>query len=89
MIHFDQLNVIAHHIHAIETGQTLWDNPTTWPDITNESVELGINKGMAIPWLTRQKVLQSKDTEAVQKSEWKQLNRYHLQGMFGDPCPDP
>jgi hypothetical protein len=28
-LHFDQLNVIAHHLHAINTGETLWKDPLT------------------------------------------------------------
>jgi hypothetical protein len=52
-LHFDQLTVIAHHLHAINTGETLWKDPLTWPPISDESLALAIRKGIALPKLSR------------------------------------
>ena len=32
ILHFDQLNIIAQHIHAIKTGTMEWNDPLVWPD---------------------------------------------------------
>ena len=88
-IHFDQLNVIAHHLHAIKTGETIWNDPLTWPPITDEALHLAIHKGLALPKLTRKKAQQLTEWPKFQDSEWSQLNKYEKQGMFGSPCPCP
>jgi len=75
-IHFDQLNVIAHHLHAIKTGETLWDDPLTWPPITDESIDLAILKGLAMPKLSRRKAKTLDEWPEFLKSEWNQLNKY-------------
>ena len=48
-LHFDQLNVIAHHLHHINTGEDLWLDKTTWPPVDDASITLAIMKGLAIP----------------------------------------
>jgi hypothetical protein len=88
-LNFDQLNVIAHHLHAINHGEDQWEDKSEWPPISDESVALAIFKGLAIPKLTRRKLLQSPAWDNFQKSEWKQLNAYHKQGMFGAPIEKP
>jgi hypothetical protein len=90
-LNFDQMNDIAHHLHAINHGEDQWEDKSDWPPISDESVALAIFKGLAIPKLTCRKLLQSPawwDT-FFQKSEWKQLNAYHKQGMFGAPIEKP
>jgi hypothetical protein len=37
-LQFDQLNVIAHHMHAIKTGENLWTDPLSWPTINDDSL---------------------------------------------------
>ena len=54
-LHFDQLNVIAHHLHSIKTGETIWNDPLSWPPISDESLDLAIQKGLALPKLSRRK----------------------------------
>lgn len=92
MLHFDQLNVIAHHLHHITTGEDPWKNHTDrtlWPDITDESIDIAINKGIAIPTLTRRKAQQQQNWSKFLSSEWTQLDKYDKQGMFGQPCAPP
>eukprot|EP00980_Cylindrotheca_fusiformis_P020335 scaffold7349_cov135-Cylindrotheca_fusiformis.AAC.1 len=90
---FDQLNVITHHLRAIHNGghTPSWDTKKhKWPPIRADDVEAVINKGVAMPKLTRRK-LQNNPAEwaEFQKSEYAQLDKYHKQGMFGTPVPRP
>ena len=63
-LHSAQLNVIAHHLHAIRTGDDQWqqkenirrtgDNDAyAWPPISAEAIEEAVIKGLAIPKLSR------------------------------------
>lgn len=88
-LHFDQMNVIAHHLHAITTGETLWNDPLTWPPISDESLALAIRKGIALPKLSRRRAQSLTEWPSFLKSEWSQLDKYEKQGMFGNPCPRP
>ena len=89
----DQLNVIAHHINAIQMMdnnhvskniyQELWPDKTEW---------LGTINSFNILKLTQQKIFSEESPETIDafvKSEWKQLNRYNQVGMFGKPCYPP
>jgi hypothetical protein len=88
-LQFDQMNVIAHHLHAIRTGETLWNDPLSWPPVSDEALELAIKKGIALPKLSRRKAKELQEWPEFLKSEWSQLNKYQKQGMFGEPCPRP
>jgi hypothetical protein len=88
-LHFDQLNVIAHHLHAINTGEALWKDPLTWPPISDESLALAIRKGIALPKLSRKRAQSLEEWPSFLKSEWSQRDKYEKQGMFGTPCPRP
>jgi hypothetical protein len=88
-LQFDQLNVIAHHLHTIRTGETLWDDPLSWPEITPAAIALAVMKGLALPKLTQRKAPHLEDWPKFEKSEWSQLDKYAAQGMFGKPCPQP
>ena len=88
-LHFDQLNVIAHHLNHISTGEDLWPNKGEWPPIDDASIALAIMKGLAIPKITRRKAMQSTSWPKFRKSEWKQLTTYDKQTMFGEPRPRP
>ena len=88
-LHFGQLNVIAHHLHAIQTGETIWDDPLTWPPISDEAIEFAVHKGLALPKLSRKKAKTLTEWPKFQESEWSQLNKYAKQGMFDTPCPPP
>jgi hypothetical protein len=84
-LHFDQLNVIAHHLHHISTGKDLWPNKGEWPPIDDAPIALAIMKGLAIPKITCRKAMQSTSWPKFRKSEWKQLTTYDTQIMFGVP----
>jgi hypothetical protein len=72
-LHFDQLNVIPHHLHHISTGKDLCPNKGEWPPINDASIALAIMKGLAIPKITRRKAIQSTSWPKFHKSEWEQL----------------
>ena len=88
-LQFDQLNVIAHHLHAINTGETLWHDPLEWPEVSDEAIALAISKGIALPKLTRRKAQTMQEWPKFRESEWSQLSKYDKQGMFGTPIPRP
>ena len=58
-----------------------WNDPTEWPeDIRKEKLK--------VSRLTRRKIMKDYDEETkrlFKEQEWKQLNRYHKVGMFGEP----
>ncbi len=81
--------MIAHHLHAINHGEDQWEDKTQWPPISDKSTALAIFKGLAIPKLTHRKLQQFPAWDKFQTSEWKQINVYHKQGMFGQPCDKP
>ena len=89
ILQFDQLNVVHHHLRAINTGHTTWKDPLEWPPISVPDVLHAIHKGLAIPKLTRRKVKQQPDWQKFLESEWVQLNKYYRQGMFAEPQPRP
>lgn len=88
-LQFDQLNVIAHHLHAIRTGETIWNDPLSWPPIDDDTLHIAIRKGLALPKLSRRKAKTLQEWPEFLKSEWSQLSKYQKQGMFGKPCPRP
>jgi hypothetical protein len=56
-LHFDQLNVIAHHLHAIGSGEDQWqqkenikragdDDACAWPPMSAEAIEEAVIKGL-------------------------------------------
>jgi hypothetical protein len=88
-VHFDQLNIIPHHLHAMQTNHDLWLDKTQWPPIDDDTTALVIMKGLALPKLTRRRAMQSKSWDNFHASEWTQLNKYDKQTMFGKLCPRP
>jgi hypothetical protein len=99
-LHFDQLNVIAHHLHAIKTGEDQWqqkenikrtgdDDAYAWPPISAEAIDEAVIKGLAIPKLSRRKLKDTEKWPRWRQQEWGQLTKYDLQEMFGKPIPRP
>ena len=68
---------------------TSWDDPSQWPPITEDMIPAAVRKGIALPKLTRKRLIDTPDWPQFKGSEWVQLNKYHKQGMFGEPCPRP
>ena len=80
-IHFDQLNVIAHHLHELK-GHPL-------SDCNNEHFNIcipKINKVESTPRFTRRYLKQQKDWNEWLNAEFKQHDDYEQQDMFGSPC---
>ena len=76
IIHFDQLNVIAHHLQAIKDGTESWEDPLQWPEPLTDQTPLMIMKQQTATRLTRKKVMQMKEWPRFRESEHKQLASY-------------
>ena len=86
-LQFDQLNVITHHLNAINNDGTTWNDPIKWPPLDTDNIIAAIHKGLALPKLTRRRLIDTPEWPKFKDSEWTQLNKYNKQGMFGEPCP--
>ena len=87
-LHFDQLNAIAHHLHAIRHGDSLW-GPNETAVIQDETVNQATATNLIPVKLTRRRVQALPDWPLWQESEHKQHDSYHKQNMFGAPIPLP
>jgi hypothetical protein len=98
--HFDQLNVAAHHLHAIGSGEDQWqqkenikragdDDACAWPPMSAEAIEEAVIKGLAIPKLSRWKLTDTDEWPKWRKEEWGQLTKCDTQEMSGQPCRRP
>ena len=81
----DQLNVIAHHLHEINTKEDLWPNKEEWSHLTDSPKILPIQ--MTVNKLRRKTLKETLEWYSFLKSEHKQLNRYKMADMFGTPVP--
>jgi hypothetical protein len=88
-LQFDQLNVITHHLNAINSDGSTWNDPIQWPPLDNTNIIAAVHKGLALPKLSRRRLLDTPAWPKFKESEWTQLNKYNKQGMFGEPCPRP
>ena len=80
-IHFDQLNVIANHLHELKGNQL--------PDCNNGHTSTSIptiSKAQSTPRFTRRFLKQQKDWDEWLNAEFKQHDDYEQQNMFGSPC---
>ena len=78
-LHFDQLHMLAHHLHVLKYGDNydLWDDKTTKPPLSEATIHQAIADGITpakLTWL---------------HAEWKELDSYDKQNMFGEPVPRP
>ena len=83
-MHFDQLNVVAHHLHQMKGYEC---NDCT--DKTGMKCEAHIKKAKSAKRFTRRVLQQRQDWEAWQKAEYKMHDDYEKQDMFGEPCRLP
>ena len=88
-IHFDQLNVMAHQHHAAKHNTPAWSDPHNPPPTDDAAVFAAMDRGHIKPRLTRAFLKRQADWMDWALSEFKQLNQYHAQGMFGDPVRRP
>ena len=79
----DQLNVIAHHLNEIHTGEDLWPEKNDWPTLLDSPEILPLQ--LKVKKLRRKTLQDTPEWESFLKSEHKQLNRYETAGMFGQP----
>jgi hypothetical protein len=95
-LHFDQLNVVAHHLHAVRTGEDQWqqrenfkltgdDDAHAWPPMSAEAIDEAVIKGLAIPKLSRRKLVDTNKWPKWRDQEWGQLTKHDKQSMFGEP----
>ena len=79
----NQLNVIAHHLHEINTKEDLWPNKEEWPHLMDSPeivpIQMSVNK------LKRRTLKETPEWKSFLKSEHKQLSRYKTASIFGDP----
>ena len=68
----DQLNVIAHHLHEINTKEDLWPDKKNWPHLMDSPeiipIQAKVNK------LRRKTLQKTPEWDSFLKSEWKQLS---------------
>ncbi len=88
-LQFDQLDVITHHLNAINNDGATWNNPVKWPLLDNDNIIAAIHKGQVLPKLTGQQLLDTPEWKKLKDLEWTPLNKYNRQGMIGEPCPRP
>jgi hypothetical protein len=69
-LQFDQLNVIAHHLNAmINKDDGTWNDLTQWPPVTNNMIIAAVRKGIALPNLTRKRLLDSPNWPKFKSSD--------------------
>ena len=87
-LHFDQLNAIAHHLHAIRHNTDSWTSLEPCPKDEDAEHYATIN-GIVPVKLTRRIVQKQPDWNQWEQSEFKQHDAYEAQNMFGKPIPPP
>ena len=88
-INFDQMNIMAHQHHAARTDTPPWTDPHNLPPVDDAMVFAAMDRGHIKPRLTRAFLRRQSDWMDWSLSEFKQLNQYHAQDMFGDPIQRP
>ena len=79
-MHFDQLNVIAHHLHQMK-GQE-------FPNCTDQKgmkCVAHVKKVKSAQRFTRRILQQRQDWDTWQQAEYKMYDDYEKQDMFGEP----
>ena len=80
-MHFDQLNVVAHHLHTMKTQEDQWNqlentwltgdnDANVWPPISAEAITEAATKGLAMPKLSRKKLKDAETWPKWRKQEW-------------------
>jgi len=88
-ITFDQMAIMAHQHAAAKHDTPHWHDPHHSPSIHIDSLCNTLHQIKHTEKLTRTKLLQQIDWPAWEQSEFKQLDQYSEQNMFGTPCPPP
>jgi len=80
---------MAHQHHTAKHDTPPWSEPNSPPPVTNFSIFATIDRRQMKPRLTRAILKRQSGSMDWQLSEYKQLNQYHAQGVFGDPIKRP
>ena len=92
-LHFDQLHMLAHHLHVLRYGEdeNLWDDPSSLPPIDEAIIHqaLALDEINLLAKYSRKQLQRRKDWDQWQQGEFKQHDNYETQNMFGPPCPRP
>ena len=83
------MNVMAHQHHAAKNGTPAWFDPHNAPPADDAAIFAAMDRGHIKPRLTRAFLRKKTDWMDWALSEFKQLNQYHAQNMFGDPIQRP
>jgi len=76
--------------HQAAISNTLpWSNPHNPPPPTDANFFAAMDRGQVKPRLTRAFLRKQSDWMDWSVSEYKQLNQYHAQSMFGNPVKPP
>ena len=85
-ISFDQMSIMAHQHKSAINNSLEWQDPHNSPPLPFEYI---CNTVRDRTKLTRSKLKKSPDWLIWELSEFKQLDQYLEQNMFGEPCPRP
>jgi hypothetical protein len=90
-LHFDQLHAIAHHLHVMKYGEDydLWGDNSTFPTVDESTIHQAIVDDLVPAKFTRRQLKRSENWQVWKEAEFKQLNSYHTQDMFGKPIARP
>jgi hypothetical protein len=87
-LHFDQLHAIAHHLHVMRYGKDydLWGDHNSFPDVDESTIHQAVaDEDQVAAHFTRRQLKRRTDWQVWKEAEFKQLNSYNTQDMFGAP----
>jgi hypothetical protein len=90
-LHFDQLHAIAHHLHVMRYGDDydLWGKYGSFPEVDESTIHNAIADEQTVARFTRRQLCKRTDWQVWKEAEFKQLNSYNTQNMFGAPIRRP
>ena len=83
------MNVMSYQHTAARNNTEPWKDPHNPPPVTDAMIHSAIARGHLKSKLTRAFLQKQADWMDWQQSEFKQLNSYHIQDMFGAPIRRP
>jgi len=79
------MNIMAHQHHTAKKNKPAWPDPHNPPSVSDDSIFAAMDRGYIKPRFTRVFLKRQSDWMDRALSEFKQLNQYHAQSMFGSP----
>ena len=80
---------MSYQHQAARNNTAPWSDPHTLPPISEGAIHSAMDRGHLKPRLTRAFLRKQTDWMDWATSEFKQLNQYHAQNMFGHPTYAP